>query len=57
MADVKIEHITAETTAKQRQDQQDESLIVSNFVSFFQPLVQSLDKHVESLRYLNMYSR
>jgi hypothetical protein len=47
----KVERVTAELTAKQRQDLQDEALVVSNFVSFFQPLVQNLDKHVEALRY------
>lgn len=51
----KIEHITAETTAKQRLDEADEALIVGNLVSFFQPLVQGIDRHVEALRYSTDY--
>jgi hypothetical protein len=30
----------------------DETLIISNFISFFEPLVQNLDSSVVSLRYL-----
>lgn len=49
-ATTKSEHISVQTTSKQRLDEADEALLVSNFVSYFQPLVHNIDKHVEALR-------
>ena len=43
--------LQANEAAQQTQPtESEENLIVSNFVSFFQPLIQNLDAHVESLR-------
>lgn len=38
-------------TSKQRLNLEKENLIVNNFVCFFEPLIQNLDKNVDSLRY------
>ena len=38
------------TTNKNRLDLEKENLIVNNFVCFFEPLIQNLDKNVDSLR-------
>lgn len=45
-----VEEIAADLT-KQALLKSNENLIVSNFVKFFEPVIQNLDSNVESLRF------
>lgn len=41
-----------QTPSKEELDAANEKLIVANFVNFFEPLINNLDKNVDALRFL-----